>query len=274
MEQDLNVSVENKGSKGSSVFAALTIVICIVIGALLWKFVMGAPANFVKGDPNGQPLPGNYLGMVFKGGYIVPVLMGLFLMTIVFSVERFIVLKKAAGNGNLDNFVKGVLSQIKSGDVQGAISACDTQEGSVANVIKAGLLKSEQVKKDGLDVDTATENITKEVEQATSLEMPMLEKHLTIISTLVSIGTLLGLLGTVSGMIKAFAGLAEGTPDQAELANGISEALINTATGIGTSTMAVIAYNYFTSKIDTLTYFIDEAGFAISQAYKRAKGGN
>jgi biopolymer transport protein ExbB len=274
MGQDLNVSVENKGSKGSSVFAALTIVICIVIGALLWKFVMGAPANFVKGDPNGQPLPGNYLGMVFKGGMIVPVLMGLLLMTIVFSVERFIVLKKAAGKGNLDNFVKGVLSQIKTGDVQGAIAACDAQEGSVANVIKAGLLKSEQVKKDGLDVDTATENITKEVEQATSLEMPMLEKHLTIISTLVSIGTLLGLLGTVSGMIKAFAGLAEGTPDQAELANGISEALINTATGISTSTIAVIAYNYFTSKIDTLTYFIDEAGFAISQAYKRAKGSN
>ena len=274
MGQDLNVSVENKGSKGSSVFASLTIVICIVIGALLWKFVMGAPANFVKGDPNGQPLPGNYLGMVFKGGMIVPVLMGLLLMTIVFSVERFIVLKKAAGKGNLDIFVKGVLSQIKTGDVQGAIVSCDAQEGSVANVIKAGLLKSEQVKKDGLDVDTATENITKEVEQATSLEMPMLEKHLTIISTLVSIGTLLGLLGTVSGMIKAFAGLAEGTPDQAELANGISEALINTATGISTSTLPVIAYNYFTSKIDTLTYFIDEAGFAISQAYKRAKGSN
>jgi biopolymer transport protein ExbB len=274
MGQDLNVSVENKGNKASTLFAALTIVICITIGALLWKFVMGAPANFIKGDPTGQPLPGNYLGMVYKGGVIVPVLMGLFLMTIVFSVERFIVLTKAAGKGNLDNFVKDVLSQIKTGDVQGAIAACDAQEGSVANVIKAGLLKSEQVKKDGLDVDTATENITKEVEQATSLEMPMLEKHMTIISTLVSIGTLLGLLGTVSGMIKAFAGLAEGTPDQAELANGISEALINTATGIGTSTLAVIAYNYFTSKIDTLTYFIDEAGFAISQAYKRAKGSN
>ncbi len=274
MGQDLNVSVENKGNKASTLFAALTIVICITIGALLWKFVMGAPANFIKGDPTGQPLPGNYLGMVYKGGVIVPVLMGLFLMTIVFSVERFIVLTKAAGKGNLDNFVKDVLSQIKTGDVQGAIAACDAQEGSVANVIKAGLLKSEQVKKDGLDVDTATENITKEIEQATSLEMPMLEKHMTIISTLVSIGTLLGLLGTVSGMIKAFAGLAEGTPDQAELANGISEALINTATGIGTSTLAVIAYNYFTSKIDTLTYFIDEAGFAISQAYKRAKGSN
>jgi biopolymer transport protein ExbB len=274
MGQDLNVSVENKGNKASSVFAALTIVICIIIGSLIWKFIMGAPANFLKGDSEGQPLPGNYLGMVYKGGKIVPVLMGLLLMTIVFSVERFIVLRKAAGKGNLDNFVKDVLSQIKSGDVQGAISACDSQEGSVANVIKAGLLKSEQVKKDGLDVDAASENITKEIEQATSLEMPMLEKHMTIISTLVAIGTLMGLLGTVSGMIKAFAGLAEGTPDQAELANGISEALINTATGISTSTLAVISYNFFTSKIDTLTYFIDEAGFAISQAYKRAKGGN
>jgi biopolymer transport protein ExbB len=281
MGQDLNVSVENKGNKASTLFAALTIVICITIGALLWTFFMGAPANFQnekemleKGVEAGQPVAGNYLGMMYKGGKIVPILMGLLLMTIVFSVERFIVLTKAAGKGNLDNFVKDVLSQIKTGDVQGAIAACDAQEGSVANVIKAGLLKSEQVKKDGLDVDAATENITKEVEQATSLEMPMLEKHMTIISTLVSIGTLLGLLGTVSGMIKAFAGLAEGTPDQAELANGISEALINTATGIGTSTLAVIAYNYFTSKIDTLTYFIDEAGFAISQAYKRAKGSN
>jgi biopolymer transport protein ExbB len=281
MEQDFNVAEENNGKKGGSganIFAGLTIVICIIIGFLLWKFVMGAPANFQntkemmeKGVEAGQPKVGNYLGMVYKGGIIVPFLMGLLLMSLVFSVERFFVLRKAAGKGNLDRFVKDVISQIKTGDVNGALEACDAQEGSVANVIKAGLLKSEQVKKDGLDVDKATEGITKEIEQATSLEMPMLEKNLTIISTLVSIGTLLGLLGTVSGMIKAFAGLAEGTPDQAELANGISEALINTATGISTSTIAVIAYNFFTSKIDTLTYFIDEAGFAISQAYKRAR---
>ncbi|MFY8097627.1 MotA/TolQ/ExbB proton channel family protein [Flavobacterium sp.] len=276
MAQDLKVSGENKENKGASIFAAATILVCLVIGFLVWKFVMGASANFEGGDPeNGHPLPGNYLGMVYKGGMIVPALMGLLLMTLVFSIERFFVISKAAGKGDLEKFVKNVLGQIKSGDVQGAIASCDSQQGSVANVVKAGLLKSEQVRKDGLDVEKATENITKEVEQATSLEMPMLEKNLTILSTLVSIGTLLGLLGTVSGMIKAFAGLATaGTPDQAQLANGISEALINTATGISTSTLAIIAYNYFTSKIDTLTYFIDEAGFAISQAYKRAKGSN
>ena len=273
MGQDLNVSVENKGNKASTLFAALTIVICIVIGALLWKFVMGAPANFIKDDPNGQPLPGNYLGMVYKGGVIVPVLLGLLLMTVVFSIERFIVLRKAAGKSDLEKFVKDVIGQIKSGDVQGAIVSCDAQEGSVANVIKAGLLKSEQVKKDGLDVDAATENITKEVEQATSLEMPMLEKHMTILSTLVALGTLAGLLGTVTGMIKAFGALATaGTPDQAALANGISEALINTATGIATSALAIVTYNFFTSKIDTLTYSIDEAGSTIVNTYRKFRG--
>ena len=108
----------------------------------------------------------------------------------------------------------------------------------------------------------------KEIEEATSLEMPMLEKHMTILSTLVSLGTLAGLLGTVTGMIKAFGALAStGTPDQAALASGISEALINTATGISTSALAIVMYNFFTSKIDTLTYSIDEAGSAIVKTY-------
>jgi biopolymer transport protein ExbB len=95
-----------------------------------------------------------------------------------------------------------------------------------------------------------------------------LEQNLTIIATLVSIGTLMGLLGTVTGMIKAFSALATaGAPDQSQLANGISEALINTATGIATSTVAIVMYNVFTSKIDKLTYSIDEAGFSIVQTY-------
>ncbi|MNV92013.1 Biopolymer transport protein ExbB [compost metagenome] len=98
--------------------------------------------------------------------------------------------------------------------------------------------------------------------------MPMLEKNLNVIATLVSIGTLCGLLGTVTGMIKAFSALATGgAPDSAKLANGISEALINTATGIATSTFAIVLYNIFTAKIDKLTYSIDEAGFSIVQTY-------
>jgi biopolymer transport protein ExbB len=82
----------------------------------------------------------------------------------------------------------------------------------------------------------------------------------------------MGLLGTVLGMIKAFAALATaGAPDAVALANGISEALINTALGIGTSALAIILYNYFTNRIDSLTYNIDEAGYSIVQTFAATK---
>jgi len=84
--------------------------------------------------------------------------------------------------------------------------------------------------------------------------MPMLEKNMMILSTLGTVATLVALLGTVIGMIKAFFALGSGggTPDAAALSIGISEALINTALGIGTSAIAIILYNFFTSKIDGL----------------------
>ena len=259
-----------KESSGSSIFASLSIVMCILVGTLLWKFVMGDPSNFEGGDAEtGHPLPGNYFGMVYKGGYIVPVLMGLFLMVIVFSFERFFVISKATGKGNVDQFVKKIQGFIGAGNIDSAISECDKQEGSVANVIKSGLKKYKEMEVEPkMDTEQKCLAIQKDIEEATALEMPMLEQNLTVIATLVSIGTLMGLLGTVTGMIKAFAALSTaGSPDQAALANGISEALINTATGIATSALAIIMYNLFTSKIDKLTYAIDEAGFSIVQTY-------
>ncbi|HYK75607.1 MAG TPA: MotA/TolQ/ExbB proton channel family protein [Daejeonella sp.] len=258
-----------KESSGSNIFASLSIVFCILIGFLLWEFVMGNGSNFEGGDPNNHPLPGNYFGMVYKGGYVVPVLMGLFLMVVVFSFERFFVISKATGKGSVDSFVKRIQVSLGNSNIDGAIAECDKQQGSVANVIKSGLQKYKAMEVEtNMDTEQKCLAIQKEIEEATALEMPMLEQNLTVIATLVSIGTLIGLLGTVTGMIKAFAALSSaGTPDQAQLANGISEALINTATGIGTSALAIIMYNVFTSKIDKLTYSIDEAGFSIVQTY-------
>ena len=267
-------NVKNESSsKGGNIFSAITIVACIFVGWIIWPFIMGAGSNFEGGVNTGHPLPGNYLAMVYKGGPIVPVLMGLLLMVVVFSIERFMVISKAAGTGNLDQFMRNVQGNIRGGDIDAAIATCDKQQGSVANAIKSALVKYQEVKKEGLNSEEAAETIHKEIEEATSLEMPMLEKNLTILSTLVSLGTLAGLLGTVTGMIKAFGALATaGTPDQALLANGISEALINTATGIATSALAIITYNFFTSKIDTLTYSIDEAGSTIVNTYRHSKG--
>jgi len=263
-----NVKKES-GSNGGGMISGIIIVACIFVGWLIWNFIMGDGSNFEGGVNTGHPLPGNYLAMVYKGGPIVPVLMGLLLMVVVFSFERFSVITKAAGKDNLDKFMKKVQVSITTGDIDGAIESCDKQKGSVANAIKSALLKYQDVKNEGLDSEAAAETIHKEIEEATALEMPMLEKNLTILSTLVSLGTLAGLLGTVTGMIKAFGALASsGTPDQAMLANGISEALINTATGISTSALAIVVYNFFTSKIDTLTYSIDEAGNTIVNTYR------
>jgi biopolymer transport protein ExbB len=259
---------QESGNSGN-LFASLAIVICFIIGYLVWQFVMGNPSNFIDGDPANQPLPGNYAGMVYHAGVVVPILLGLFLMVFVFSIERFIVIGKASGTGNVGNFVRKVQSLLKTGNIDSAIAECDKQKGSVANVIKAGLLKYKDVEANpGLDAEKSALAIQKEIEETTALEMPMLEKNLNVLATLVSIGTLTGLLGTVTGMIKAFSALATGgAPDSAKLANGISEALINTATGIATSTFAIIMYNILTAKIDKLTYSIDEAGFSIVQTY-------
>ena len=273
-----NAKKEN-GSNGGGMMTGIIIASCIVVGIVVWKFIMGASGNFQNaaameaGAEAGSPVAGNYLGMVYKGGQIVPVLLGCLLMVIVFSFERFFVISKASGTGNLDKFMSNIQASISQGNMEDAINACDKQKGSVANAIKSALVKYQEVKKEGFNSEEASEMIHKEIEEATSLEMPMLEKHMTILSTLVSLGTLAGLLGTVTGMIKAFGALAStGTPDQAALANGISEALINTATGISTSALAIIMYNLFTSKIDTLTYSIDEAGTAIVNSYRRMRG--
>ncbi|MGL5112814.1 MAG: MotA/TolQ/ExbB proton channel family protein [Flavobacterium sp.] len=270
-----NVKAQKKEStsNGGGMVSGIIILSCFFVGWLVWSFVMGNGSNFEGGVNTGHPLPGNYLAMVYKGGPIVPVLMGLLLMTVVFSFERFMVISKAAGTGNLDTFMKKVQTEIKDGKIDEAIAACDKQKGSVANAIKSALVKYNDVKKEGFNSEEASETIHKEIEEATSLEMPMLEKNMTIISALVSLGTLAGLLGTVTGMIKAFSALsAAGSPDSSALANGISEALINTATGISTSVVAIVSYNFFTAKIDDLTYSIDEAGTTIVNTYRKFRG--
>jgi biopolymer transport protein ExbB len=257
---------EKSSGKIQSLFAAIVIPLCILASILLYVFVLGNPANFENNDPSKHGI--NYLGTVHKGGLIVPVLMSFFIMVLVFSIERTITISKAYGRGSVDSFVRRVKSLLSRNDVNGALAECDRQKGSVGNVVYSVLTKYKQVAGENMAKEQKIVALQKELEEATSLELPMLEKNLTIIATLASVSTLVGLLGTVIGMIKAFSALATaGAPDAVALANGISEALINTALGISASALAIIAYNYFTSKIDTLTYSIDEVGFSITQSY-------
>jgi biopolymer transport protein ExbB len=260
--------MSNKKSSGGiqGLFASIAVPACLVVGIIIYQFIMGAPDNF---DAEGHPKPGNYLAMIYMGGFIVPILLCVNLLVIVFSIERFITIAKAKGKGRVESFVRKVQEMLSSGQLDNAMAECDKQQGSVANVIKAGISKYKKVQGDSsMDKEAKTAAIQKDIEETTSLELPMLSKNLVIISTCASIATLLGLIGTVLGMIRAFAALANaGAPDATALATGISEALINTAFGITGSCVAIIMYNYFSTKIDALTYGIDEAGYSIVQTF-------
>jgi biopolymer transport protein ExbB len=253
-------------------FPALVIVLCLTVAFLVFYFVFGSPDNFEGGDPvKGHPIDGNLQGTIYKGGVVVPIGMALFLMVWVFFIERLIsVFFLAKGTSSVDVFVQRIRMALREGNIDGALQACDKQKGSVANVVKAGLIKYKDVEAHPLhDKETNREAIQKELEEATTLELPMLERNLPIIATIASIGVLVGLFGTVLGMIKAFSALATaGAPDATALATGISEALVNTAIGIMTSALAIIFYNFFTVQIDSLTYQIDEAGYSIVQTYE------
>ena len=251
-----------------SLFSAFVIPAALLAGFLVFYLVMGSPKNFQGFNNENAPLPGNYLGVVYKGGIIVPILMGLLMIAITYSIERYITISKATGKGSVTQFIRKIKSFLIDGKIAEAKEECNKQKGSVANVIQAALVKYELMENEDISKDQKLLSIQKEVEECTALEMPSLEQNLVILATLTSVSTLIGLLGTVMGMIKAFSALANaGAPDSVALANGISEALINTALGIGTAAIAMIAYNVFTTMVDKVTHSIDEAGFSIVQTY-------
>lgn len=252
-----------------SAFATGAILIALAIAFLIYFYILGNPVNFEGGNPNGHPIPGNYLAMVYKGGYVVPILITCVLVVLIFAIERALTLSKAKGTGPANVFVASLQNYLKNNQIDQAIVACDKQKGSIGNVMRAGLIKYKELEVDThLDKDQKLLSLQKEFEEATALELPMMSRNLVIISTLASISVLIGLIGTVLGMIRAFAALAQaGAPDALALATGISEALINTAFGITGSTIAIIFYNYFSTKIDAMTYKIDEAGFSLTQTF-------
>ena len=248
---------KNQGFQGIRA-AIWVIIVCLIIAICIYNFLLGNPSNFAGNDPAGHPT--NLLGTIYKGGIIVPIIQTLLLTVIALSIERWLALRTAFGKGSLAKFVLFAAAQ----------NICDKQRGSVANVVSASLRAYKEMETaPGLKKAQKVAKIQQAHEEATQLEMPTLQMNLPILATIVTLGTLTGLLGTVIGMIRSFQALAAGGGgDSLALSTGISEALINTAFGILTSWCSVIAYNTFTNKIDKLTYALDEVGYSIAQTYE------
>jgi biopolymer transport protein ExbB len=252
-----------------SAFAASVIVICFIVALIVYLKVFGNPINFEGGNNEGKPLEGNYLGLIYRGGPIVPLLITVNLVMLVFVVERLITLTRAKGRGRIPAFVRKIQGLLQENKVEEAIAACDKQKGSLANVVQSGLHRYRDLQADKtLPNDQKVLALQKDLEESTALELPVLSKNLVILSTVASISVLIGLIGTVLGMIRAFAALASsGSADSLQLSAGISEALINTAFGITGSTLAIVFYNYFSTRIDGMTYKIDEVNFSVTQTF-------
>ena len=261
--------------KSGNAISWIAPIICLIAGYGIWRFIFGNPDGFnVKGTGWFWPKhdkPIGALNGIYRGGIIVPILVGMFLMVVVFSIERYLTIRRALGNGSISDFIRKIQYHLANRNVDAALSECDKQRGSVGNVMKAGLRRyKEMINEGGLNTEQKVISIQKEVEEATALELPMLQKNLVFLSTITSVGTLIALLGTVMGMIRSFSALGDeggGGAGASALAVGISEALYNTALGIGTSAVALVMYNVFTTKIDSITYGIDESGFTLTQSF-------
>lgn len=259
-----------KTAKKGGLNALLVIILCFIASVLFYMFVLGNPDNF---DEAGHPH--NLMGTIHEGGFVVPIIQGLLILVVVLSVERFIALRKAKGSKGVDKFVADLKKALESDNVAAAKELCAKQGGAIGNAVLSAVEKYAEMSN---KTDAAVVNLKKEdkvraihnaLDEQINMEMPTLQQNMAIIFTNTTLGTLMGLFGTVLGMIKSFSALsASGAPDSAALSTGISEALVNTASGIATGALAVISYNYFSALIDDITYKMNEAGAVIVAVFE------
>jgi biopolymer transport protein ExbB len=233
-----------------SVFVSLVLIVSLVVGVIIWRQL---PVYLQEGGP------------------LVSVLIALTVMLLCFILERLFTLRKARGKASVQAFFKNVIQLVRDGNMDEAIAACDKQRGSLANVLRSGIERYKQVSETETNSDKRLAETQTAIEEANALEVPLLERNLIVLSTIASIATMVGLLGTTIGMIRAFAATGHrvgGVIDAQQLAVGISEALVNTAGGLWNAIIGIVAYNFFVNKVDAFNYTMDEATYEVIQLLK------
>lgn len=252
-----------------NLFNILVILLSLVAAFVFYHFVMGNASGFLDPLTKHEPKPGNVLATVYTGGFLVAILLALVLISITFIIERLLVTNKAKGKGNPEKFLQSLVTTLASGNLDAALTACDAQRGSMANVMRSAIVRFQEIENNSeFKESQKISEVQRAIDESMNLETPLLEKNLVILSTVASIATMVGLLGTTLGMIRAFAALAEsGTVSATQLSLGISEALYNTAGGLIGAIISIVAYNFFTTKVDNFVYMIDEAILSVTQIF-------
>lgn len=238
-------------------FNLVIFVACMATAYVLYFFLLGNSHNFSDVE---KEAPINTLGTIYTGGILVGALIGCILLAVTYAIERTLSIGKASGKGAMLPFGKSVVDNVRKGNYAEAIKACDSQRGSLANILRAAVERFQAVENDPkLESDQKLAEVQRVIDENMNLETPLLEKNLVILSTVASVSTMIGLLGTTLGMIRSFKALGAGGSVSAQaLSIGISEALYNTAGGLIAAVVSIIAYNLFTTKVDNFVYTMDE----------------
>jgi biopolymer transport protein ExbB len=179
------------------------------------------------------------------------------ILMLTYIIERAFALVKARSRIGTEQFMARITESLRNDNIMEAVSTCEEAGGPLANVLKSGLLRYSQAMIEERAV--TKEEIQESIQEAGLLEIPQLERNLPIIGTIGMVAPLLGLLGTVTGMIRAFTTIAlEGTGDPQQLAGGISEALLTTAAGLTIAIPCLVAYGLFDARVNSYVVEIEQ----------------
>ena len=201
------------------------------------------------------------LEILIKGGWLMIPLGICSILALAIIIERFISLGMIERRA--DRFIEAMRAILESEDdrkLDKITALCEMTPSPLARILQAGIKRK----------DRSKEEIKEAIEDAGHLEVPSLEKNLRILGTVVTVSPLLGLLGTVMGMIKAFNVIAaQGVGQPGALAGGIAEALITTAVGLSIAIPGLIFYNYFTHRTDRLVRKLENASSEFLESLMR-----
>jgi len=174
---------------------------------------------------------------------------------------RLVVLTRAGGSSK--KVIKALRQAISEGNIQQAIEVCENSSGPVAVIMLAGLRR----------VQRGPDSVAKAIENAGTLEMAFLERGLIWLATISTVAPLLGFLGTVIGMVQAFAAIEiAGEVEATLVAGGIKVALITTVAGLVIAIPMNIFYNYFVTRIDALILDMEESSAHLLDTLERTSG--
>ena len=188
------------------------------------------------------------------GPLMVPILI-LSILAIAVIIDRIRVFRLTAKNPS--RLLNGIIQELEKGQADQAIELCRQEKGPIAAVLLTGLTRFQRLRRAGKTMAEIEAGVNKSIGDYSQHVIESLEKRLNLLTMVAAVAPLLGMTGTVTGMINSFGSMSSGL-DASEVSTGISEALVTTAAGLIVAIPAVIAYNVFAKKVDHVVLEIEQ----------------